>query len=148
MPARSEPKYVTVSELQRGLSVSRDVVKKALAPLHPDAETSQVKKWEVFRAVRAVIGEKQESHSDRKEKLQADVIEERLRRMRGESLDRAACVAVWGDKMKRLSDAIRGSSLPQNDKAKLCEQLRHEVDRIPTELDQSTFKEYDQATED
>ncbi len=114
---------------------------------HDDVEPVEVKSgvphFDLGRAIRALL-QAGETAKDRQARLQSDILEEKLRRMKGESLDRAACVAVWGDKMKRLADAIKGTDrLRHKEKVKLCDQLRHEMERMPVDLQECTFSDFD-----
>ena len=133
----------TITGLMRLTRLSRENLKKHLDDVEPVEVKSGVPRFDLGRAIRALL-QAGETAKDRQARLQSDILEERLRRMRGESLDRAACVAVWGDKMKRLADAIKGTDrLRHNEKRKLCEQLRHEVERMPVDLQECTFSDFD-----
>ena len=138
-----ESEDVTISAIMRITNVSRDRIRKSLTGVKPTNAKRGNPTYRLAEAVQTIM-ETRENGRDRKENLQADVLEERLRRMKGESLDRAACVAVWGDKMKRLADAVKGADrLRHNEKRKLCEQLRHEVERMPVDLQECTFSDFD-----
>ena len=141
---------ITATDLCRLAHISQAKAKATLAKCKPTKTKGRVRLYRLPEAIQA-LHETHENQRERKERLQADVIEERLRRMRGESLDRSACYAVWGDRLKRLVDCVKGlSDLTHAQKVRICDQLRHDMLRTDTELLECTFDAFnvlDEASE-
>ena len=133
----------TITGLMRLTRLSRERLKKNLENVEPVEVKSGVPHFDLGRALRAILNAG-ETAKARESRLRGDLLEARISRMKGEVLDRKACLAVWGDKLTRAASVVRGiDRLSAKEQKKICTLLRHEIDRIPDELNACTFPEFD-----
>ncbi len=138
---------VTATDLTR-CGFSRDRVRDALLTVPPVSTQGRVKYFDLQQAIAAVINTG-ESPKDREARLKADIMEEKLRRMKGESIDRETTICVWGDKMVRMRYVIQGcESLSKKDQVRLANAIRLECNRIPDEIESAQFPEANPENEE
>lgn len=118
---------------------TRDKAKGILNTLTPCRVHKRIRFYDCGQVVNAFMGSV-ETDADRKQRADADLAEEKVKRMKNESVDRQEMRNIWTDKLTRLRDAIKASEIPTlKDKRNLCAVLRAELDRMPTEIESATF---------
>lgn len=138
--AREDSYEVTLSDLVR-CGYPRSMIKDRLSKLTPARRVGRVVYYDLAVAIRAMNTDDGElDPRSRKELAHAELAEERVRRLRGESIDRAEVKSVWTEKLVRIRDAIKASEIPMlKDKRNLCAIIRAELDRVPGELEEAAF---------
>lgn len=131
---------VTLTDLIR-CGYPRAQVKDRLATLNPTSRRGRVVKYDLAAAIRAMnLRDGDLDPRERKELAHAELAEEKVRRLRGESIDRAEVRRVWTEKLVRIRDAIKASEIPTlKDKRNLCATIRAELNRLPGELESAAF---------
>jgi len=87
------------------------------------------------------LAPEQMSPHDRAHLTQALILEEKLRRMKAESVDALEVEALFCDVFKRLADAIKAWHwLPIKARRSICDQIRSEIERCNGEVAKCTFK--------
>lgn len=138
---RKEIPSATKNQVVRWSGLSRDRVERALATLTPVRFGGATPYYDVSQAWRATLAT-DESTKERKERADAEMKEERLRRLRGESINRKAVSLVMAEILKRLADTIRGiDRVPMEERRRLCGLMRQEVDRMDVQVDACTFED-------
>lgn len=139
---------ITLTDFQNLTGYGREKAKRILAPIQPVERRGRILKYDASAAIKAALNAG-ETERERGERLKSDLLEEKLRRMKAESVNRRATQLIWGEKLKRLADTIRGIDyLDISDKRRLCQQLRSDLDRLPSELESCKFDEADSGKED
>ena len=137
---------ITTSGLQRLTRISRERLKKQLEDTEPIEWKSGVARFELGRAIRALLNAG-ESQQDREARLRADIMEEKLRRIRGESLDAQEVRFAASEILIRIRQVIRTSELPHEVIHRVTGLLRHEVETLPERLKACEFDEANPQTE-
>ena len=138
---------LTATQVVEVTGFSRQRVGKALSSLTPVERLGRMVKYDPCAAIRTVIGSV-ESDKDRTERLRGDLLEVKIKRMNGESIDMKLATQVWTEILVRLSQAVQYlDGIDRSHAIKLCRQLKKESERIHFELSKCTFKEAAEDTE-
>jgi hypothetical protein len=139
---------LTKTDLCQLTGFTKERVTKAISSLTPVSTSRRIVRYDPVAGIRALL-HSEETDKERGERLKSDLLDEKLRRMKGESISLRACRLVWGEKLKRLADTIRGIDyLETADKRRLCQQLRSDLDRLPDELMNCKFDEAEGGEEE
>ena len=144
MKTRTEPN-LTTSQIADAWRVSRPTVTRRLERV-PHVKIGNSKHYELGAVVKAMsdpenLAPEQMSPHDRAHLTQALILEEKLRRMKAESVDALEVEALFCDVFKRLADAIKAWHwLPIKARRAICAQIRNEIERCNGEVAKCTFK--------
>jgi len=136
---------LTTSQVADAWRVSRPTVTSRLSGV-PHTKAGNSKHYELAAVVKAMsspenLAPEQMSPHDRAHLTQALILEEKLRRMKAESVDALEVEALFCDVFKRLADAIKAWHwLPIKARRAICAQIRNEIERCNGEVAKCTFK--------
>lgn len=114
--------------------------KATLAKINPVRKAGRVNYYDLSTAIRALNSGELDAKS-RKELASAELAEEKVRRLKLESVDSKEARNIWTDKLVRLRDAIKRTSLSRKDQRELSLALKTELDRVDDELRSAAFVE-------
>ncbi len=147
----SRPKLetLTVTDLMRIFSLSRQRIRKALTKLQPKSVRGDVPRYDAAKAIQAVA-KSDETPQERTERARCDLLEHQNRRISAQSLDREAVETVWMEKLRRLVSVVKTTKLPlrDRDRERLVTQLENEIQRIPQDVEHCMFPEGDESIEE
>ena len=136
---------LTTNQVANAWNVSRPTVALKLDGV-PHTKKGNSKHYLLRDVVKAFsltanIDPSEMGNTDRRNKAQAELAEEKLRRMQGESVNAAEVEALFCDIFKRLADAIKAWDwLPIKSRRSICDQIRSEIERCGGEVEKCRFK--------
>jgi len=137
---------LTMRQICQAWACSRPTANKRLAGIEPIRILGTSRYWLLQDVVKAMsdpenLAPEQMGNTDRRNKAQAELAEEKLRRMQGESVNAAEVEALFCDIFKRLADAIKAWDwLPIKFRRAICDQIRTEIERCNGEVAKCRFK--------
>ena len=130
---------ITQSDLERS-GLSRVFVREKLATLTPIRVQGRSKYYELINVLAVVMGT-DEDYKLADLKAAAELKQEKLRRMKAESVDAMEVEALFCDIFKRLADAIKAWDwLPIKARRAICDQIRSEIERCGGDVAKCRFK--------
>ena len=130
---------ITQSDLERS-GLSRVFVREKLATLTPVRVEGRSKYYELINVLAVVMGTGEDSKL-KDAQASAAIKEEKLSRMRGESVNAIEVEALFCDIFKRLADAIKAWDwLPIKARRAICAQIRSEIERCNGDVAKCKFK--------
>ena len=136
-----ESDTVTVTGLVRLTGLSRDRIKKAVQTVRPRDAKGSVPRYDLGDALRAILAA-DETPADREARLRGDVLEAKLQRIRGESLNRDDCLFVYKEIIIGLRRVIESSDkLSRADQSRFATYLKHEYSALWDKLRDCRFPE-------
>lgn len=131
---------VTLTDLTR-CGYPREHVKQTLAKINPTRRAGRIMHYDLAVAIRALNSGELDAKS-RKELAQAELAEEKARRMKLESVDAKEVRNLWTDKLVRIRDTIKATEgLTRSDQRNLTITLKTEMDRVDEEIRSAAFVE-------
>lgn len=126
---------------------TRKHVEDTLSKLTVVRRLGRARYYDMCAAIRALNSEDEKSDPDTRKKIaMAELAEEKVARLRGESVNKTEVLNSWVDLITRLRDAIKASEIPTlKDKQNLCKILKDELKRADGEIKSCAF--YDQEDE-
>jgi len=144
MKTRTEP-TLTTSQIADAWRVARPTVTRRLENVS-HVKIGNSKHYLLRDVVKAFsltanIDPSEMGNTDRRNKAQAELAEEKLRRMQGESVNAAEVEALFCDIFKRLADSIKTWDwLPIKARRSICDQIRSEIERCNGDVAKCKFK--------
>ncbi len=141
----SKPATLTMTMICEGWGVSRPTAASRLVGIE-FAKRGSSKHYQLRDVVKAFadpskIDPSDMGTTDRKNLSQAEIQEEKLKRLRGESVNAIEVEALFCDIFKRLADAIKAWDwLPIKARRAICAQIRSEIERCNGDVAKCTFK--------
>lgn len=135
---------VTETDIIR-FGLSRQRVKAVLATITPVRANRHQRLYDLGQVVLALLGQ-HETDDDRKKRLDADLSEEKLRRLRGESIDLRMARDILADIMRMLVEAVKAfPDMTEKSRQALLKSMRSNTTRLLDDL--ATCRFTDPATE-
>ena len=141
----SKPATLTMTNICAGWDVSRPTAAIRLTGVD-FAKKGNSKHYQLRDVVKAFadpskVAPSEMGTTDRKNLSQAEIQEEKLKRLRGESVNAIEVEALFCDIFKRLADAIKAWDwLPIKARRSICDQIRTEIERCGGEVEKCRFK--------
>ena len=132
---------VTATDICRLLNVSQQKSKSALARCQPVQVKGRARYYRLADAL-AAVRESSETSRERKERIEADILQARLERIKGESLNRDDCFFVYKEIIIGLRRVIEASDkLTRTDQSRFATYLKHEYSALWDKLRDCRFPE-------
>jgi hypothetical protein len=137
---------LTMRQICQAWACSRPTANKRLAGIEPSRILGTSRYWLLQDAVKAFAAPAQAkpeemSPGERVHLNQALLLEEKLKRMKAESVDAMEVEALFCDIFKRLADSIKAWDwLPIKSRRSICDQIRSEIERCNGEVEKCRFK--------
>ena len=141
----SKPATLTMTNICAGWDVSRPTAAIRLTGVD-FAKKGNSKHYQLRDVVKAFadpskVDPSEMGNTDRRNKAQAELAEEKLRRMQGESVNAAEVEALFCDIFKRLADSIKTWDwLPIKARRSICDQILTEIERCGGDVAKCRFK--------
>jgi len=137
---------LTMRQICQAWACSRPTANKRLEGVEPIRILGTSRHWLLRDVVKAFAAPAQAKPEDmtageRVQLSQALLLEEKLKRMKAESVDAMEVEALFCDIFKRLADAIKAWDwLPIKARRSICDQIRTEIERCGGEVEKCRFK--------
>jgi hypothetical protein len=130
---------VTQTELVRLTGLSRERISAALAGVEPASTDRRTKRYALASALPAIL-HSGESQRERGERLKADILEIKKRRMEREQISYTAVKGAWTSVLCRIRDYILHTHLlSRAQAAELAKQLHAEITGADAEIEACVF---------
>jgi|GEM_PF-2547535 len=137
---------LTMRQICQAWACSRPTANKRLAGIEPIRISGTSRYWLLRDVVKAfaapaLASPEHMTPGERVHLNQALLLEEKLKRMKAESVDAIEVEALFCDIFKRLADAIKAWDwLPIKARRSICDQIRSEIERCGGDVAKCRFK--------
>jgi hypothetical protein len=143
MKTTEQPRTIeaTPTDFCRWLNWSRERVKAITSKLTPSRQNGRVLYFDVGQFVIAAKAEP-ESHTQRKQRLDADLAEERLNQMRSESIDLKMSRDILADIMRMHVEAVKAfPDISEKSRQSMLKSMRANTTRLLADLETCRYPE-------
>ena len=128
--------------------ISKERVRAALENVAADKTDRRLKLYRLEKVFPLFL-KQPKPDKERLEAAKADLAEIKVQIAKRDVVSWKAALIVWGDKLKRLSDTVKGlEGLTEKQKQRICFQIKQDLDRLPFELDDCAITDHGEANEE
>ncbi|MDQ8193385.1 hypothetical protein QEH59_03045 [Coraliomargarita sp. SDUM461004] len=137
--ADKAPHEITPTELSRMTGWSRDKAKALCGTLRPVRHRGRTVFYDLGECIRAAL-DTRETQDERRARLQGDIAEERLKRLRGEVVDKKAALDLLTDVLVTFRSTVcHMTELPDAVQRRLLDHCQLEITKVPGLINESVF---------